>query len=151
MVVVVDGIRQEGQQWGDEHGIEVDASTVDKVEILKGPASLAYGSDALAGVVNLIPAASLPEGNIKGQIFSNYQSNNGLMDSSANCSGNVKGVTLELPVTVINSPMHTTTGMMAMYIIRVQGTGRLWYDRHEQIMGLFPSYFKYLPPDAGNN
>ena len=40
VVVVSDGIRQEGQQWGDEHGIEIDGASVHSVEILKGPASL---------------------------------------------------------------------------------------------------------------
>lgn len=40
VVVVNDGIRQEGQQWGDEHGIEIDPASVHSVEILKGPASL---------------------------------------------------------------------------------------------------------------
>jgi iron complex outermembrane receptor protein len=54
VVVVNDGIRQEGQQWGDEHGIEIDEYNVTKAEILKGPASLMYGSDALAGVMNII-------------------------------------------------------------------------------------------------
>ena len=39
VVVVNDGIRQEGQQWGDEHGVEIDAASVHSVEILKGPAS----------------------------------------------------------------------------------------------------------------
>ena len=39
VVVVSDGFRQEGQQWGDEHGIEVDGAGVHSVEILKGPAS----------------------------------------------------------------------------------------------------------------
>lgn len=48
LVVVDDGIRQEGNQWGDEHGIEVDANSVHDAEVIKGPASLMYGSDALA-------------------------------------------------------------------------------------------------------
>jgi iron complex outermembrane receptor protein len=60
-------VRQEGQQWGDEHGVEVDQFLVDRVEVLKGPASLMYGSDALAGVVNLLPAPPvLPAGTLKG-------------------------------------------------------------------------------------
>ena len=53
VLVVNDGIRQEGQQWGDEHGIEVDDYSVQRVEVLKGPASLMYGSDGLAGVINM--------------------------------------------------------------------------------------------------
>ena len=58
ILTLYDGVRQEGQQWGDEHGIEVDQNTVDKVEVVKGPASLIYGSDAEAGVVNLITCKS---------------------------------------------------------------------------------------------
>ena len=44
IIVMNEGIRQEGQQWGDEHGIEIDPQNVNSVEILKGPASLMYGS-----------------------------------------------------------------------------------------------------------
>ncbi len=92
VVVVNDGIRQEGQQWGDEHGIEIDQYGVNHIEILKGPASLAYGSDAMAGVINMISAPTLPSGTIKGTVISNYQSNNGLIGYSANIAGNKNGV-----------------------------------------------------------
>lgn len=96
VVVVNDGVRQEGQQWGDEHGIEIDEYTVNKVEILKGPASLAYGSDAMAGVINLISAPTLPNGVISGNLLSNYQTNNGLIGLSASLSGNQKGFIWDL-------------------------------------------------------
>jgi iron complex outermembrane receptor protein len=92
VVTISDGIRQEGQQWGDEHGIEVDEYTINRVEILKGPASLAYGSDALAGVINLLPAPPVPVGTIKGNILTNYQTNNGLIGYSADISGNRNGI-----------------------------------------------------------
>jgi len=91
VVVVNNGIRQEGQQWGDEHGIEIDEYNINHVEILKGPASLAYGSDAMAGVINMIPAPTLPLGTIRGNIISNYQTNNGLIGYSANIGGNKNG------------------------------------------------------------
>lgn len=65
VLTLYDGVRQEGQQWGDEHGIEVDEYGIDKAEIVKGPASLTYGSDALAGVVNLIPFSPVQTGTIK--------------------------------------------------------------------------------------
>src|SRR4029079_5647385 len=64
VVTINDGVRQEGQQWGDEHGIEIDEYSVSRVEILKGPASLIYGSDAMAGVVNIISNVPVPEGTI---------------------------------------------------------------------------------------
>ncbi len=91
VVVVNDGIRQEGQQWGDEHGIEMDEFSINKIEILKGPASLSYGSDAIAGVINMLSAPTLPEGKINANVLANYQSNNGLLAYSANLTGNIKG------------------------------------------------------------
>jgi iron complex outermembrane recepter protein len=91
VVVMNDGIRQEGQQWGDEHGIEVDEYNVSRTEVLKVPASLIYGSDALAGVINIISNVPVSEGVIKGNVFSNYQTNNRLMGNHFDLSGNNKG------------------------------------------------------------
>jgi iron complex outermembrane recepter protein len=54
VLVVSDGVRQEGQQWGDEHGTEIDPFEVERIEVVRGPNSLLYGSDALGGVVNII-------------------------------------------------------------------------------------------------
>ncbi len=78
VVVMSEGVRQEGQQWGDEHGIEVDGSSVGSAEIMKGPASLMYGSDAMAGVVILHPHALPAEGETQASIATEYQTNNGL-------------------------------------------------------------------------
>ena len=96
IVVVNDGVRQEGQQWGDEHGIEVDGQSVGSVEILKGPASLMYGSDALAGVLILHDEALLPLGHMHANIESGYQTNNGLFDYTLNFAGNKNNVVWDL-------------------------------------------------------
>ncbi len=69
IITLNDGIRQEGQQWGDEHGIEIDEFSADRVEILKGPASLMYGSDAMAGVINILSTPSVAEGTAGGRIY----------------------------------------------------------------------------------
>ena len=92
ILVLNDGIRQEGQQWGDEHGIEIDPQSINSVEILKGPASLMYGSDAMAGVLIFHRAPFLPQGEMKANISSEYQTNNGLFDYSVNFEGNKSGV-----------------------------------------------------------
>jgi iron complex outermembrane receptor protein len=91
VLTLFDGVRQEGQQWGDEHGIEIDENAVDRIEIVKGPASLTYGSDALAGVVNLLPAQPVPDGTLKGHVETNYQTNNGLFGAHAALAGNKNG------------------------------------------------------------
>jgi iron complex outermembrane receptor protein len=86
-----DGVRQEGQQWGDEHGIEIDEASVNKIEILKGPASLVYGSDAMAGVVNIITNVPVERNTLKANIGSNYQTNNSLRSLYGNIAGNING------------------------------------------------------------
>jgi iron complex outermembrane receptor protein len=91
VVVMSEGVRQEGQQWGDEHGIEVDGNSVNSVEILKGPASLMYGSDAMAGVVILHAQPTLGEGEMRANVSSEYQTNNGLFHYSLQMAGNKKG------------------------------------------------------------
>jgi len=91
VVVVNDGIRQEGQQWGDEHGIEIDGASVHSAEIIKGPASLMYGSDALAGVIIFHPEPVAPLNTVFGGFSSEYQTNNGLVDYSINAGGNHSG------------------------------------------------------------
>lgn len=83
VLTLYDGLRQEGQQWGDEHGIEIDQYGIGRVEVVKGPASLTYGSDAVAGVINMIPfVPSYPEGKLKAELTQDYQTNNGMFGSS---------------------------------------------------------------------
>lgn len=53
MIVAENGIKHEGQQWGEEHGLEIDQFAVDDIEIIKGPGSILYGSDAIGGVISL--------------------------------------------------------------------------------------------------
>jgi iron complex outermembrane recepter protein len=86
-----DGVRQEGQQWGDEHGIEIDEASVNKIEILKGPASLIYGSDAMAGVINIITNVPAAMNTVKANVGSNYQTNNKLRSLYGNIAGNING------------------------------------------------------------
>ncbi len=90
VLVISDGVRQEGQQWGDEHGVEVDPSSVSSVEILKGPASLMYGSDALAGVVNLLADNDVEDGHIRLSADGEYRTNNGQISTSLATQANLK-------------------------------------------------------------
>lgn len=91
LVVINDGVRQEGQQWGDEHGIEIDENSVSRVEIVKGPASLIYGSDAIAGVINILTTSPAPVNTVRGNIFSNYQTNNRQRSFFGNIGANKNG------------------------------------------------------------
>ena len=92
VLTVNDGVEQVDQAWFDEFGIEADPDAVHRYEIIKGPASLAYGSDAIAGVVNLIPEEPLPEGQTRGEILANYQTNNGLINTMGHIAGTKNGI-----------------------------------------------------------
>ncbi|WP_018341588.1 TonB-dependent receptor [Cytophaga aurantiaca] len=57
VLILNNGIRQEGQQWGNEHAPEVDPFIASKITVVKGAQSIRYGSDAIGGVVLLEPEA----------------------------------------------------------------------------------------------
>ena len=60
VLVLADGQRIESQQWGDEHGPNVETADAARIEVIRGPASVLYGSDALGGVINVVDR-DLPE------------------------------------------------------------------------------------------
>lgn len=95
VLVINDGVRQEGQQWGDEHGLEIADEGVEKIEVLKGPASLIYGSDAMAGVVNIISDADISRNAIKGRLSADVQSNNRARALKGNLAMNRSGFVLQ--------------------------------------------------------
>jgi len=53
VVVALNSSKHEGQQWGADHGLEVDAFSPESVELIKGTATIEYGSDAVGGVLNI--------------------------------------------------------------------------------------------------
>lgn len=61
VLIVNNGVRQSGQQWGDDHAPEVDAESSSSVHVVKGAEAVRYGSEAMAGVV-ILDQAPLPYG-----------------------------------------------------------------------------------------
>lgn len=91
VLVYTQGIRLENQQFGDEHGLGLSDSGIESVEVIKGPASLLYGSDALGGVLYLTPEKFAIPGETEGDLnlnnFSNtlgWGGNAGIKSSSEN-------------------------------------------------------------------
>jgi iron complex outermembrane receptor protein len=75
VLIMNNGVRQEGQQWGSEHAPEIDPFVAKKITVLKGASGVRFGSDAIAGVIMLEPD-TLPDSTIlKGEINSIYFTN----------------------------------------------------------------------------
>lgn len=98
VLVYTQGVRLENQQFGEEHGLGLNDSGIESVEVIKGPASLLYGSDALGGVLYFNPekfaAPNSYSADLSQKYFSNTQGSNtgfGLKTSSENWKFLVRG------------------------------------------------------------
>jgi len=84
VVTLLRGTRVESQAWGAEHGIYMPEQGVDRVEIIRGPSALAFGADALGGVLNFIPENPLTEIGRKSTIsLRGFSASSGLQTSLA--------------------------------------------------------------------
>jgi len=91
VLVYSQGVRLENQQFGEEHGLGLNDAGIESVEVIKGPASLLYGSDAIGGVLYFNPekfaAPNTIDGNFSQKLFSNTNGSNtsfGVKTSSEN-------------------------------------------------------------------
>ncbi len=83
VLVYTQGIRLENQQFGAEHGLGVNEAGIESVEVIKGPASLLYGSDAMGGVLYLNPEKFAVPNSTEGDINFNYNTNTQGISSGA--------------------------------------------------------------------
>ncbi len=75
VAVFSQGVRLENQQWGEEHGLGLDANGYEQVEVIKGPASLLYGSDAIGGVLYFVDSRYAKRNTIETGLNSQFFSN----------------------------------------------------------------------------
>lgn len=91
VLIMNNGVRQEGQQWGSEHAPEIDPFVATRLSVVKGAAGVRYGSDAIGGVI-LVEPEELPIGKpLSGEINAAGFSNGRQGVGSATLQGGVKG------------------------------------------------------------
>jgi len=87
-VVVIDkGVKHEGQQWGADHGLEIDQFAAGEVEVIKGAASFIYGSDAIGGAIDVKPNPLPAPYTLGGSVDLIGKTNNSHYGSSVNLYG----------------------------------------------------------------
>ena len=96
VIIYSQGVRLENHQWGDEHGVGVSTSGISSVELIKGPAYVLYGSDAMGGVLYIEPERyssdfSLDYMGIYNSNYSGITNNIGVKGSSKNFSYVLRG------------------------------------------------------------
>lgn len=147
ILIVNDGVRQRGQQWGDDHAPELDMNAAGSVSVLKGADAVQYGSEALGGVIAL-KNRSLPYNRkkIKGTISTMYGSNGKRSATSGYVDGSfpfLKNVAWRLQGTYINAGDRAT----ANYLLNNTGmreknfSAALGYQKEKFGVDLFYSRF----------
>src|SRR5690554_1508510 len=102
-VAVVDkGVVQQNQQWGADHGLDIDQFAVDGVRVHKGPMSLYYGSDAIGGVIEILPATIPQEDIFWGDATIIAKSNNDFFGASVAASRKKGNLFFHGRVTTLN-------------------------------------------------
>ena len=110
VLIINNGIRQEDQQWGEEHAPDVDPFIASRITVIKGAGVLKYGSDAVGGVILIDPAPLPLESKLSGDIHAVEMSNGWQSVLSAQLQGGAKN--------------------WKGFGWRVQGTGKISGDLH---------------------
>lgn len=146
VLVLADGQRLESQQWGDEHGPNVETADAARIEVIRGPASVLYGSDALGGVINVIdrdlPDAIGIPAFVRGRIQSAYHTGTSMPEGTVAVEGASGGLGFRGSVTgrksgdlrtpdgpLANSAAETLGGDASMGLRGLWGAAHLTYAR----------------------
>ncbi|MBM3414392.1 MAG: TonB-dependent receptor [Bacteroidetes bacterium] len=76
IILINNGVRLEGQQWGSEHAPEIDPYVADRFVVVKGAGAIRYGSDAIGGAVLIEPRPLPTDLRGRAEINTGYFSNN---------------------------------------------------------------------------
>ena len=150
ILVLNNGVRFENYQYSSHHPLGIDEAGIDNVEVIKGPASLLYGSDAIGGVINFIREKPAPQKSLVGdyslQLFSNslgITNNLGIKASSGHFSGGLRAGLKSNADYLQGGGAYVPNSRFNEYAVKTNagytgktGTFRLFYDHIRQNLGL---------------
>lgn len=153
VVILNQGVRQEGQQWGSEHAPEIDPFVSKNIQVIKGPAGLRYGGDAIGGIVMMEPDALPDTVKIGGEFQSVFFTNGRQFVESGYLEGTisaVKGLAWRAQGTIKNGGNTQTpnyymanTGVREQNFSTEVGIKRkswnsdLYYSRFHTVLGIY--------------
>jgi len=153
ILILNNEVRQEGQQWGADHAPEIDPAVADKITVIKGADAVRYGSDALGGVVVIVPN-QLPYGDgLHGQLSPSFASNGrksattlklesglpGLLHWAWRVQGTLKrSGDIHTADYMLNNTAAAEANFSAAIGLRQEaGSAELFYSRYENESGVF--------------
>ena len=163
ILVLDNGVRIENYQFSENHPLGVDDNDVERVEVIKGPASLLYGSDAIGGVLNFIKEQPAPTGKIMGDYKMQLHSNTLGMNNSLGIKGASKHLFSGLRVSnkthadykqgggdfVPNSRFNEWSLSANTGYTGKSGTFKVFYDYFKQELGMTVPPVKALITEQG--
>lgn len=150
LLVLNKGIPMANFQFSEDHPYLIDGLGIGRVEIIKGPASLMYGSGAVGGVINLVAEPVAREGSIEGavsmKIFSNTMGTLSSVEVKGNHKGFVYGAGTEINsnkdfiqgggATAFNTRFNTHSIKLNAGMIKNIGSFRIFYDYNRSKLGM---------------
>ncbi|GGG91208.1 membrane protein [Parapedobacter pyrenivorans] len=153
ILILNNGIRQEGQQWGSEHAPEIDPFVAKDFKLIKGAEGVRYGADAIGGVIITSPSPLPIDPHLSGELNTSYQTNgrgavlSGMLQSGVNAlpglswriqgtakrSGNVRTADYYLG----NTGLAEYNGSAALRYSLPQSVFDAYYSRFYTSVGIF--------------
>ncbi len=102
VLIINNGVRHEFQNWGAEHAPEIDPSLAGSLQVVKGAATVRYGSDALGGVILIDPPKVEMSSGLKAELALTGNTNGRAADGTANISQGWKNWVVSAQASVTN-------------------------------------------------
>lgn len=150
VLMINNGVRQEGQQWGNDHAPEIDPFLASKLTLIKGVDELRYGGDALGGVILSEPKSLQLVNQKAANIFTGYSTNNKLAYGSIQYEAPIKNQQIRVQASfrkaanlstpnyrLNNTAFQEMNGSLAYRTAKYNNTFELFASQFNTQLGVF--------------